>query len=199
MQKEPTAILPKEWRYLHNHWLQGIMWAVMGDKAHPDISNLADYKYMPRAAPDYEIKVDPPHEHVIRYDLRIKVATGENQVELFHQAFCKWYLKVKEANQQVTLYLWKGTDQDEVALLIKNPTDIPMALPLLKKFVNKLFLQTIGGNYYVQVLIGTEVDLETVMQTIGWWLRSTKQGMWKAPLQFAENTVCIGWLLYLAE
>jgi len=37
------------------------------------------------------------------------------------------------------------------------------------------------------------------MQTIGWWLKSMEQGMWKVPLQFAENTVCIGWLLYSAE
>jgi len=65
----PTVISPKEWRYLHNQWLHGIMWAAMGNKAHPDIPNLAEYKYTPRAAPDYKIKVDPPHNHVIRYDL----------------------------------------------------------------------------------------------------------------------------------
>jgi len=36
------------------------------------------------------------------------------------------------------------------------------------------------------------------MQAIGWWLKSTEQGTWTVPLQFAEK-VCIGWLLYLAE
>jgi len=96
--KAATVITPKEWRYLHNQWLHSIMWAAMGDKVHPDIPNLADYKYTPQTAPDYEIKVEPPRDHVIRYDLCIKVAVGENQVELFHQAFCKWYLKVKEAD-----------------------------------------------------------------------------------------------------
>jgi len=67
---------------LHNQWLHGIMWAAMGNKAHPDIPNLVDYKYTPRVAPDYKIKVEPPHNHVIRYNLQIKVTTGKNQVEL---------------------------------------------------------------------------------------------------------------------
>jgi len=47
---------------------------------------------------------------------------------------------MKEADQQAAIYSWKGMDCDEEALLIENPTDIPTALPLLKKFVNKLFL-----------------------------------------------------------
>jgi len=196
MQKEPTAILPKEWHYLHNHWLQCIMQVAMGNEAHPDIPDLADYKYTLRNDPAYEIKVEPIWEHVIHYNLCIKVVAGKNQVELFHQAFCKWYLKVKEVDCQAAIYLWKGKDLDEEALLIENPTNIPMVLLLLKKFVNKLFLWTMGGNYYIQALLGTNIDLEMVMQTIGWWLKSTKQGMWKAPLQFVENTVCVGWLLY---
>jgi len=135
---------------------------------------------------------------VIRYDLCIKVTAGKNQVKLFHQAFCKWYLKVKEADQTAVLYPWKGTDCDEAAMLIENPANIPMALPLLKKFVNKLFLCMTRGNYYIQVMLGMDINLEMVMQMIRWWLKSMEQGMWKVPLQF-ENTVCIGWLLYLAE
>jgi len=197
--KAPTVISPKEWRYLHNNWLQSAMQVAMGDEAHPDIPNLDEYRYTPRDKPDYEIEVEPMREQVIRYDLCIKVTAGENQVELFHQAFCKWYLKVKEADHQAILYPWKGKGRDEEGVLIENPTDIPTALPLLKKFVNKLFLQTTGGNYYIQVLLGTDVDIETIMQTIRWWLKSTEQGMWKAPLQFAKNTVCVRWLLYSAD
>jgi len=37
------------------------------------------------------------------------------------------------------------------------------------------------------------------MENIGWWLRSTKQGMWKAQLQQAEETTGLGWLLFLAD
>jgi len=41
-----------------------------------------------------------------------------------------------------------------------------------------------------------DTELSTVMETIGWWLKSTEQGMWKTDLQSAEETICAGWLLY---
>jgi len=83
--------------------------------------------------------------------------------------------------------------------LIENPTDIPTSLPLLKKFVHKLFLCTTNRAYHVQVLLGTTMDLEMIMETIGWWLKSTKQGMWQMDLQTAKDTLCAGWLLFSAE
>jgi len=61
----PTVISPKEWRYLHNNWLQSAMQAAMGDEAHPDIPNLDEYRYTPRDEPDYEIEVEPTREQVI--------------------------------------------------------------------------------------------------------------------------------------
>jgi len=33
------------------------------------------------------------------------------------------------------------------------------------------------------------------METIGWWLKSIEQGMWRMDLQSAEETLCAGWLL----
>jgi len=37
------------------------------------------------------------------------------------------------------------------------------------------------------------------METIGWWLKSTKQGMWRTDLQTAEEMLCAGWLLFSAN
>jgi len=45
---------------------------------------------------------------------------------------------------------------------------------------------------------GSEEDLATIMQTIGWWLKSTYQGMWLSNLQSAEETTFVGWLLFSA-
>jgi len=45
--------------------------------------------------------------------------------------------------------------------------------------------------------MGTEEDFTTIMQTIGWWLKSTSQGMWLTDLQLAEEAMCMGWLLFL--
>jgi len=74
-----------------------------------------------------------------------------------------------------------------------------MALPLLKKFIHKLFLRMTGSTYHVQVLLGTENNLETIMETIGWWLKPTEQGMWQTDLQTVEDSMCAGWLLFLAD
>jgi len=46
--------------------------------------------------------------------------------------------------------------------------------------------------------MGLEEDLPVIMQTIGWWLKSTSQGMWVTDLQLAEETTCTGWLLFSA-
>jgi len=136
---------------------------------------------------------------LIFFDLCIKAAVGGNQVDLFHQAFCKWYLKLCKADSQAIIYLWAERVRDKEGILIKNPMDMPMVLPLLKKFMHKLFLHTMGGAYHVQVLLGTKQDLATIMETIGWWLKSTEQGMWKTDLQTAEDSLCTGWLLFSVD
>ncbi len=38
-----------------------------------------------------------------------------------------------------------------------------------------------------------------IMENISWWLQFTEQGMWVSPLQTAEDTTCLGWLLYSAD
>jgi len=62
-----------------------------------------------------------------------------------------------------------------------------------------LFLHTTGGDCHAQVLMGTNEDFSTIMQTIGWWLKSTSQGMWLTDLQSTEETMCTGWLLFSAS
>jgi len=80
-------------------------------------------------------------------------------------------------------------------ILINNSTDIPTPA---EDIVHKLFFRTTGSAYHIQVLLGTEQDLATIMATIGWWLKSTEQGMWSI-LQMAEESLCMCWLLFSAE
>jgi len=80
-------------------------------------------------------------------------------------------------------------------LVIENQTDIPTLL-ILKKVIHKLLLCTMGGDYHVQVLMGSKENLSTIMQMIGWWVKSTSQGMWMTDLQSAEEMTCAGWLLF---
>jgi len=78
--------------------------------------------------------------------------------------------KLREADSQAIIYPWAESVRDNEGILIEILTDIPTLLPLLKKFVHKFFLRTTGRAYHVQVLVGTEQDLATIMETIGWWL-----------------------------
>jgi len=56
-----------------------------------------------------------------------------------------------------------------------------------------------GRLIYPQIFLGFMEPLDKIMENIGWLLRSTEQGMWKAQLQQAEETSGLGWLLFLAD
>jgi len=63
------------------------------------------------------------------------VLKGEDQVNLFHQVFTKWYNKVREADSKAILFPWSAVDCEEhPTLLVENPTDIPQNVILLKKY-----------------------------------------------------------------
>jgi len=171
----------------------------IGDKNPLTILDFHAHIQVLRPGPNLDIDVAPIKTYVTRYNLRIKVKASENQVQLFHTAFCKWFLKLREADPQALIYPWAESIHDEEGILIKNPTNIPTSLPLLKKFVHKLFLQTTRGAYHVQVLMGTEQDLATIMETIGWWLKLMEQGMWCTNLQMAKDSLCARWLLFSAD
>jgi len=96
----PTEATPKEWQQHHNQWLNATMWAVMGKENHPKILELQEKVQVLCLGPDLEIDTALAKEYVMRFNLCIKVAMGENQVEHFHQAFCKWYLKLREMLKQ---------------------------------------------------------------------------------------------------
>jgi len=125
---------------------------------------------------------------VKRYDLCLNVQKDDNQVNLFHQVFTQWYNKVQEADHKAVIYLWTDADhRKNPTMCIANPTDIPLNLPLLKKFVHKLFLCTTGGDYHIQILMGSKKDLSMIMQTNpwlqgpSWWAANTLALLHKPP------------------
>jgi len=147
--KIPFQLSLKEWQWTQNKWLHSAMCAAIGDELAPEVENIKQFQEVRCGTFDNEIDVHPIRKYMTQYDLCNKVEAGKNQVELFHKAFCKWYLKVREANAQAMIYPWTEKVQDEEELLIESPTNIPTALPMLKKFVHKLFLRTTGGAYHI--------------------------------------------------
>jgi len=116
-----------------------VMRAAIGKEDHPPILQLKEFVQIHCPAPDDNINVAPARDFITCYDLCIKVAAGKNKVKLVHQAFCKWYLKLQEADAQALIYPWTSCVRDDEGILIKNLMDIPTALPLLKMFAHKLF------------------------------------------------------------
>jgi len=98
-----TEVPPKEWQWHHNAWLNVVMWEAIGNQTHLMIQDLHMLIPVYHPAPNNDINIALVKDYITRYNLCIKVAAGENQVELFHQVFCKWYLKLREADPQALL------------------------------------------------------------------------------------------------
>jgi len=65
------------------------MQAAVGDEFALDCKDIDLFKEVHQGIFDNKFDILPRKEYVNHYDLHIKVEAGENQVELFHQAFCK--------------------------------------------------------------------------------------------------------------
>jgi len=66
----------------------------MGDTTLHYILDLDEIKQVDWPPPVITWAVEPPRMIIKCYDLCLKVPGGDNQVNLFHQAFTKWYNKV---------------------------------------------------------------------------------------------------------
>jgi len=170
------------------------MQVAIGNKSLPGIPMIKNIHQIIHDDPMDELDLKPARQFITRYDLCLKTEKGENQVKLIHQAFTKWFQKVQEADSQAIIYPWKYEVSKEE--ILENPTDVPNTLIPLKKYVNKLFPHMSGGDFLVQVILGTDKEMDIIMQMIGWWLKSMAQGMWRTGLQSVEEMTNAGWLLF---
>jgi len=95
------------------------MQTMIGKETPPLISDLHAHVPVLRLGLDNEVDDAPAWKFVIQYNLHIKVAAGENQVELFDQVFCKWYLELREVDSQALTYPWAACIYNKEGLLIK--------------------------------------------------------------------------------
>jgi len=79
--------------------------------------------------PTPPLNLQPSRPVIKRYDLRLTVEKGDDQVTQFHQAFMKWYQKICEVDNTAILYPWAASDRAENPMpLIENPMDTLTAL-----------------------------------------------------------------------
>jgi len=74
-----------------------------------------------------------------------------------------------------------------------------MMLSNLWVYAHCLYVQPDRGTCYPQLFFGFMDKPSAIVENIGWWFKSTDQGMWPMTLQNAEETTCLGWLLYSAN
>jgi len=105
----PPKELPKEWQKHHDEWLNCTMCMATDDTMIQGIPTLDNIYCI--LCPDAinELNLELSQMFITWYDLRIHTKEGENQVEQFHQAFTKWFQKVREVDAQAILYPWMAT------------------------------------------------------------------------------------------
>jgi len=65
----------------------------------------------------------------------------------------------------------------------------------LQAYANCLLHLTNGGTCHMNIFVGFSKAPAKIVANIGWWLQSMDQGFSECPLQHAEETICLGWLL----
>jgi len=196
----PTTLSPLDWHQLQDEWLHATMRAAMGDLSLKEIPTATGYTAGVRRAGELKkIPVTPTRGFVVRYDLRIKTKDGDNPVESTRDAIVAWFTKLKEIDKHAIIYPWLESDRKSKEKCIEKTQDIPYLLSNLKKYLHKLYIRAKGGTYYPQIMVGMMESPAKIMENMSWWLQFTEQGMWVAPLQKAEDTTCLGWLLYSAD
>jgi len=188
-----------EWKTKHHKWLNAMMRQALGEKEAPEPPHILNLRYPVRPEPDHNVQLEPWRKYTIRYEMRIVVAEATNLVEAYRQALIEWFNKVLEVDSDAVIYPWTGNDRQAGTTTIEDPDELPASLSSLKKYTPKAWIRLKGGTIYPKILVGLNMDPATLVEDISWWLQSTKQGMWPSQLQDAEETVCLGWLLYSTD
>jgi len=66
----------------------------------------------------------------------------------------------------------------------------------LRIYANKVYIYKDGSTSHLHIFFGFSEPPSKIFANIGWWLKATDQGMWERPLQSAEESICLRWLLY---
>jgi len=141
----------------------------------------------------------PIQAYAVRYDLRIMVAKGNDPVLQARMALMQIFEKIQSVDKHAILYPWSAEDRKQRLPVLTKPGDFPSLVSNIRSYAHRLFICPGGGTYYPKIFVGLMEPPASIMANIGWWFKSTNQGMWQMDLQDAEETVCLGWLLYLAD
>jgi len=134
------------------------------------------------------------------FEFTLQVQEGDDFDANVQTTFLQLYCKVQDTNSHAVIYPWAAGD-----LLHSNSIFNPLLDVLLSwysrwnQYVHQLVWLPHGSNYHRKIHMGLMVPMKYLLHNSQGWLQSINQDMWMSQLQDATDTVCLGWLLYLAE
>jgi len=118
-------------------------------------------------------------------------------------ALLLFFQKIKSVDPTAVIYPWEEKDHCQRISAITKPEELPGMLSNLCVYANCLYISPDisqdGGTSHPHMFFRFLEPPAKIFANIGWWLKATDQGLWGCPLQTAEDTVCLGWLLYSAD
>jgi len=137
-----------------------------------------------------------------RYDLRVCLEGVQGQVLSEWEAISTLLLQVHAIDNNVKLCPWRGqdnTNHSPIDLDTINNTffDLQVYAPRLASQQEGWRTSLASGQMrYPYLFLESLVKPSYLVAKLSPWLRETQQGMWMRQLPVAEQTVCLGWLLF---
>jgi len=190
---------PYEYQMKTSNWLFSVMRSSMGDTSAPGIPTIDHVHLKPRPERVPSKTPAPTRAYAVRYDLCITVAEGDDPVLQARMALMQILEKIQTVDKHAIIYPWSMEDRKQRLPVLTTPGDFPSLVSNIWSYAHRLFIRSDGGTYYPKKILGLMAPPASIMANIGWWFKSTDQGMWPMDLQDVEETVCLGWLLYSAD
>jgi len=105
--------------------------------------------------------------------------------------------QLQRIDPTAVLYPWTMADRQNGKGPIDDLTQI-LARSNLQNYAPYTEATQGPNRQHRSFVLGSSVEPRRLINQMGPWLRNNGQGMWQRQLNEAEQTVCIGWLLYSA-
>ena len=194
--RRPLYLPPHVWIARNALKLQTQMRTALGDEDAIDSPDLSKFQMKKRAAPPAVLSPEPARKHPIRFDIRLWVQAGENLEDHYRLALLQFLSKIWAAEPEAVLYPWRENDRRLGVPALTSPAQLPQKWAELKQYIHRARLQMEGGHHWGQIYLGLNISAATLLEEVGHWFAATKQGLWPVQIQKAEDTTCLGWLLF---
>jgi len=139
-----------------------------------------------------------------RYDLRLNLRGMDGVTQSEWEGITNLLLQMQAIDDTIELWPWAVKDRQHnlpiaITTIASSFFDLQIYVPgLASSKVNLRTRLELGDTRHPSLLLGSSVPPMQLVDNLGPWLHTTRQGMWIRQLPLAERTSCIGWLLYSA-